>query len=78
VLMMGWFGCLDLLRRVEKSCEKRALDAVTSSMAYMSLCGTLKSAHADAERQLDLQFQRTDDSSLASLFQRVRLPLFLA
>jgi hypothetical protein len=66
-----------LLRRVEKSCEKRALDAVTSSMAYMSLCGTLKSAHADAERQLDMQSSPADDPSLASLFQRVRLPVWV-
>lgn len=50
----------DLLRRVERSCEKRALDAVTASAAYLSLCDTLKNARIDAERHLDHALQRQD------------------
>ena len=66
---MGWW-LVDLLRRVERSCEKRALDAVTSSIAYLSLCDTLKHARVDAERQLDQQFH-DDDGSLAMAVRRV-------
>lgn len=42
----------ELVKQVERSCERKAVQAVTSSGAYKALCQTLQSARQDADAQL--------------------------
>ncbi|KAE9220949.1 hypothetical protein PF005_g7286 [Phytophthora fragariae] len=42
----------ELVKQVERSCERKAVQAVTSSGAYRALCETLQRARQDADAQL--------------------------
>ncbi|CEG47718.1 nucleoporin gle1 [Plasmopara halstedii] len=42
----------ELLRQVERACERKAVQLVTASQAYQALCETLQRARQDAEIQL--------------------------
>lgn len=42
----------ELVKQVERACERKAAQAVTGSGAYQALCETLQRARQDAEAQL--------------------------
>ncbi|CAH0480773.1 unnamed protein product [Peronospora belbahrii] len=42
----------ELLKQVERTCERKAVQSVTGSEAYQALCETLQRARQDAEAQL--------------------------